>query len=132
MEDSGTSGNNQGMDSSRASDRSKTKIKVLCFSEGHPVFSSRDGSLQYDGGNSYLVHFRNDISYADFCKKMSSLFRMNIRRVRYYLPGHGLVNMSTDEDVENMIEEYGELNSKQGPQIFKIFLDLIDYDDPWY
>ena len=127
MESSGTWGISQGMYSSRASDSSKMKIKVLCFSDCNPEFSSRDGRLQYAGGDSYLVHFRNDISYNDFKKKMASLFGKNISTLRYYLPGHGLVNLSTDEDVKNMMEEFDELNSKQGPQIFKVFIDLINY-----
>ena len=127
MESRGTRGISQGMYSSRASDSSKMKIKVLCFSDCKPVFSSKDGSLQYAVGNSYLVHFSNDVSYNGFRKKMASLFKEDIDTLRYYLPGHGLVNLSTDEDVKNMIEEFDELNSKQGPQIFKVFIDLINY-----
>ncbi|KAF3436961.1 hypothetical protein FNV43_RR19714 [Rhamnella rubrinervis] len=125
MEDSG-SGNNQGVHSSRASDSSKMKVKVLCFSNCKPTFSSK-GGLQYGGGKLRLVRFRNDISYDDLRDKMFSLFGEEIGEIRYYLPGHGLVSLITDEDVENMMEEFHELNSKIGPQIFKVFVEFDGY-----
>ena len=41
-------------------------------------------------------------------------------RIKYYLPWQGLINVSSDEDLNTMMQEFHELNCEDGPKIRKI------------
>ena len=150
MEGSGTLGNSQGSSSTTASDSSAVEIKALFYFDCKPTFSASDGTLQIaEGGPPHLIRFGNDTSFRDFKKIINSLesqcsavfrndasfgdFKKIIKSLkslpftvfsfRYYLPGQGLIALSSEEDMKNMIEEFNELVRLQGPQMFKVFLN---------
>ncbi|KAF3436962.1 hypothetical protein FNV43_RR19715 [Rhamnella rubrinervis] len=125
MGGSGTSGNSQGSCSTTASDSSTVKIKALIYFDADPTFSAGDGKLQIDEGDlPHFVRLRNHISYKKFKKIVRSLSPTDddfcSYNICYYLPGQGLIALTTAEDMKNMIEEFDELNRMQEPQMLKI------------
>ncbi|KAF3436973.1 hypothetical protein FNV43_RR19726 [Rhamnella rubrinervis] len=136
MEGSGTLGNSQGSTkkkgniqgsySTTASDSSTVKIKALLYDGHKPTISANDGKLQIARANllvnpPHLIHFRNDTSFEDFKRIVSSRYDISLNSCAYHLPGQDLIALSTEEDMKCMIEEFVELSRIQGPQIFKVF-----------
>ena len=126
MEGSGTLGNSRGCSSTTASDSSTVEIKALLYFQCKPAFSVSDGKLQIAGDRlPHLIHLRNDISYEHFeenVRNKLSLHSMSYYSLSYYLPGQGLIALSSEEDMKYMIEEFNESIRIQGPQIFKVFV----------
>ncbi|KAF3436963.1 hypothetical protein FNV43_RR19716 [Rhamnella rubrinervis] len=126
MGGSGTSGNSQASYSITTSDSSTMKIKALFYFGRKPKFSEGDRKVRIaEGRLPHLVRLRNDISYEQFQKIICSLAPISrnfsyFDAISYYLPGHGLIALKTEEDMNNMIEEFDELNHIQEPQIFHI------------
>ncbi|KAF3436972.1 hypothetical protein FNV43_RR19725 [Rhamnella rubrinervis] len=126
MGGSGTSGNGQGSCSTTASDSSTVKIRALFYFDRRPKFSESDGKLRIPEGDlPRLVRLRNDISYEQFKQIIRSRApnyygQFTSYVVSYYLPGHGLIALKTEEDMKDMIEELDESNRIREPQMFKI------------
>ncbi|KAF3436969.1 hypothetical protein FNV43_RR19722 [Rhamnella rubrinervis] len=131
MEGSGTVGKSQASYSitSITSDSSTEKIKALFYFGRNPKFSEGDGKVRIPEGRlPHLVRLRNDISYEQFQKIINSrtpypYLNFTAYNISYYLPGHGLIALKTEEDMKDMIEEFDELNRIQEPQMLKVFVD---------
>ncbi|KAJ8544691.1 hypothetical protein K7X08_017274 [Anisodus acutangulus] len=108
-----------------------TKLKFLCSFGGRIMPRPSDGKLRYVGGDTHLVHVSNDISWEELRQKMLTIFN-NCHTVKYQLPGEdldALVSVSSDEDLQNMIEECNVLEG-DGSQKLRIFLfSYSDLDD---
>ncbi|XP_055805856.1 uncharacterized protein LOC129874577 isoform X2 [Solanum dulcamara] len=108
-----------------------TKLKFLCSFGGRIMPRPSDGKLRYIGGDTHLVRLRNDVSWEEFRQKMLTIFN-NCHTIKYQLPGEdldGLVSVSCDEDLQNMIEECNVLEG-DGSQKLRIFLfSYSDLDD---
>ncbi|KAL9669295.1 hypothetical protein QQ045_006839 [Rhodiola kirilowii] len=110
---------------SRPPDGSRSeKIKFLCSFGGKIMPRPGDGKLRYVGGETRLVSIYKDLSWADLVKK-TSLICNQPHSIRYELPGEdldSLVSVSSDEDLQNMIEEYYGLEKIEVSQRPRLFL----------
>lgn len=93
--------------SSRASDSSLNHAKFLCSFGGKIIPRPRDQKLRYVGGETRIIRIRKAISFQELMHKMSEMFP-EACTIKYQLPGEdldALVSVSSDEDLQNMMEE---------------------------
>ncbi|KAL8147084.1 hypothetical protein AgCh_004706 [Apium graveolens] len=118
--------------SSRASDSSVRKIKILCSFGGKILPRPRDGKLRYVGGETRIIRLRKDISWEEIWQKTTTIY-IYTHSIKYQLPGEdldALVSVSTDEDLQNMMEECSVLGDGEGSKKLRMFLFSInDLDD---
>ncbi|CAL9235575.1 unnamed protein product [Arabidopsis halleri] len=93
--------------SSRASDSSLNHAKFLCSFGGKIIPRPRDQKLRYVGGETRIIRISKTISFQELMHKMKEIFP-EARTIKYQLPGEdldSLVSVSSDEDLQNMMEE---------------------------
>ncbi|KQK16477.1 uncharacterized protein LOC100828846 isoform X2 [Brachypodium distachyon] len=120
-----------GYASSGASDTSR-RIKILCSFGGKILPRPSDGKLRYAGGETHIIRISRNISWQELKQKTTAIFNQP-HIIKYQLPGEdldALISVSNDEDLRNMMEECGFLDSGEGSQKLRIFLvSSIDFDD---
>ncbi|KAL8264203.1 hypothetical protein R6Q59_022333 [Mikania micrantha] len=118
--------------SSRASDNSSSKIKILCSFGGKILPRPRDGKLRYVGGDTRIIRIKRDISWEELWQKTLELYN-ETSSIKYQLPGEdldALVSVSCDEDLQNMMEECSIVGDGEASKKLRIFLfSLSDLDD---
>ncbi|KAK3225254.1 hypothetical protein Dsin_005116 [Dipteronia sinensis] len=91
------------------------KLRLMCSYGGHIIPRPHDKSLCYVGGETRLVVVDRHSSLSFFSTRLScSLLNGRSFALKYQLPNEdldSLVSLTTDEDLENMIEEYDRLLS---------------------
>ncbi|XP_019448636.1 PREDICTED: uncharacterized protein LOC109351591 isoform X1 [Lupinus angustifolius] len=100
------------------------KMKFLCSFGGKVLPRPSDGKLRYVGGQTHMISIRKDISWEALVKKTSGICNQP-HTIKYQLPGEdldALISVSSDEDLQNMIEEYYGLERHEGSQRHRIFL----------
>ncbi|XP_023737018.1 uncharacterized protein LOC111884952 [Lactuca sativa] len=117
--------------SSSASDNS-SKIKILCSFGGKILPRPSDGKLRYVGGNTRIIRIKRDIFWQELRQKVMEIY-IETYAIKYQLPGEdldALVSVSSDEDLQNMMEECSVLGIGEGSQKLRLFLfSLSDLDD---
>jgi len=104
--------------------RSSMMMKCLCSFGGRILPRPRDGKLRYVGGKTHLIRLRKDISWLELSQKAVFIYNL-VHVLKYQLPGEeldALVSVSTDEDLQNMMEEYNLIEDREPPQRLRIFL----------
>ncbi|CAH2053405.1 unnamed protein product [Thlaspi arvense] len=91
------------------------KLRLMCSFGGHIMPRPHDKALTYSGGETRLVVVDRRASLASLRSRLSSML-LNGRSftLKYQLPSEdldSLVTITTDEDLENMIEEYDRATS---------------------
>ncbi|KAI3703156.1 hypothetical protein L6452_28912 [Arctium lappa] len=118
--------------SSSASDISSLKIKILCSFGGKILPRPSDGKLRYVGGDTRIIRIRRDISWQELWQKTIALYNETCS-IKYQLPGEdldALVSVSSDEDLQNMMEECNVLGKGEGSKKLRMFLfSLSDLDN---
>ncbi|KAH7434088.1 hypothetical protein KP509_07G100500 [Ceratopteris richardii] len=102
------------------------KIKFMCSSGGKILPRPSDMKLRYVGGETRMVSFPRHIQYEDFYTKMMELYGPDII-IKYQLPQEdldALVSVSSDEDLENMLEECDRLSVNEGSLKLRVFVFL--------
>ncbi|PWA83085.1 Phox/Bem1p [Artemisia annua] len=108
-------------------DAQKEKIKFFCSTGGIILPRPGDGKLRYVGGVKHIVSIQRDITWEEFVKRTSK-YCSQPHTIKYKLPGEdfdALISVSSNEDLQNMIEEYdglGNVDIDQRPRIFLILL----------
>ncbi|XP_022856153.1 uncharacterized protein LOC111377307 isoform X2 [Olea europaea var. sylvestris] len=109
----------------RVSDGSLSgKIKFLCSFGGTILPRPGDGKLRYVGGQTRIISIRKNLSWKELVKKTSGICAQP-HSIKYQLPGEdldALISVSSDEDLQNMIEEYYGDEKLEGSQRLRIFL----------
>ncbi|KAL0699560.1 hypothetical protein Bca4012_055682 [Brassica carinata] len=117
-------GNFHGYASSSASGSVTAKVKVLCSFGGKILPRPGDSKLRYVGGETHIISIRRDISWHELRQKVLEIYyRTHV--VKYQLPGEdldALVSVTCDEDLQNMMEEYNEMENRGGSQKLRMFL----------
>ncbi|XP_027364167.1 uncharacterized protein LOC113871321 [Abrus precatorius] len=106
-----------------------TKLRLMCSYGGHIVPRPHDKSLCYVGGDTRIIVVERNTSLADLSTRLSKTF-LNGRTftLKYQLPNEdldSLISVTTDEDLENMIDEYDRTtaaNSSVKPSRIRLFL----------
>ncbi|XP_074283851.1 uncharacterized protein LOC141608391 [Silene latifolia] len=92
----------------------RSVVRLMCSMGGKVLPRPYDNELRYVGGSTHLVTFQRNISYASFMLKLLKVFNVGSEfTVKYQLPNQGfdsLISVLNDEDVENMMEEFEELD----------------------
>ncbi|KAL9666091.1 hypothetical protein QQ045_000413 [Rhodiola kirilowii] len=99
-------------------------IKFLCSFGGKILPRPGDGKLRYVGGETRILSIYRNLSWADLVKK-TTLVCNQPHSIKYPLPGEdldSLISVSSDEDLQNMIEEYYGLEKIEGSQRPRLFL----------
>lgn len=91
------------------------KLRLMCSYGGHIMPRPHDKSLCYVGGDTRIVVVDRSSSLRDLCSRLSRTI-LNGRpfTLKYQLPNEDLDNLITvtsDEDLDNMIEEYDRIAS---------------------
>nr|XP_023892148.1 uncharacterized protein LOC112004154 [Quercus suber]XP_023892150.1 uncharacterized protein LOC112004154 [Quercus suber]XP_023892151.1 uncharacterized protein LOC112004154 [Quercus suber]POE61187.1 serine/threonine-protein kinase edr1 [Quercus suber] len=120
-----------GYASSGASDSSLTKVKFLCSFGGKILPRPCDGKLRYVGGETRIIQIRRDISWEDLVQKSLTIYNQT-HSIKYQLPGEdldALVSVSSDEDLQNMMDECIVLQDggSQKPRMF--LFSSVDLED---
>lgn len=112
-------------DVSRTSESSSfAKVKFLCSFGGKILPRPGDGKLSYVGGETRIISIKKDLSWKELMHKTTSICN-SPHIVRYRLPGEdldALISVSSDEDLQNMMDEYFGLEKADGSQRLRIFL----------
>ncbi|XP_065864942.1 uncharacterized protein [Euphorbia lathyris] len=121
-----------GYNSSGTSGSLSPKIKVLCSFGGKILPRPSDGKLRYVGGETHIIRVKRDISWRELKQKILAIYDQT-HVIKYQLPGEdldALVSVSCDEDFLNMMEEWNEVEDREGSQKLRMFLfsmsDLYD------
>ncbi|KAL5751286.1 hypothetical protein ACOSP7_025889 [Xanthoceras sorbifolium] len=106
------------------------KLRLMCSYGGHIIPRPHDKSLCYVGGETRLVVVDRHSSLSSFCARLSrSLLNGRPFTLKYQLPNEeldSLVSITTDEDLENMIEEYDRLISSSARIRLFVFFNKPD------
>ncbi|CAI0396198.1 unnamed protein product [Linum tenue] len=104
------------------------KLRLMCSYGGHIIPRPHDKSLCYVGGETRIVAVERNSTVASLSARLSRTLPLNGRpfTLKYQLPNEdldSLVSVATDEDLENLIEEYDRITgaSSSSPRI-RLFL----------
>ncbi|XP_023762817.2 uncharacterized protein LOC111911259 [Lactuca sativa] len=125
-EDNSIYPSNHGSSAAAAAAVGSVKLRLMCSSGGHIVPRPHDKTLCYVGGETRMVVVDRHTTLLDLTNRLSkTLLRSSSSStptpmastsftLKYQLPSEdldSLISVTTDEDLENMIEEYERLNS---------------------
>lgn len=92
-----------------------SKLRLMCSYGGHIIPRPHDKSLCYVGGETRIVVVDRHSSLSDLCMRLSrTLLNGRPFTLKYQLPHEdldSLISVATDEDLENMIEEYDRITT---------------------
>lgn len=100
------------------------KMKFLCSFGGRILPRPSDGKLRYVGGETRIITIRKNVSWKELMQKTFGICNQP-HTIKYQLPGEdldALISVSSDEDLQNMIEEYYGIERFEGSQRLRIFL----------
>lgn len=105
-----------------------SKLRLMCSYGGHIM--PRDNSLYYVGGDTRIVAVDRHSSLSHLFSHLSRTLLHGRRpfTLKYHLPNEDLDNLitvSTDEDLQNMIDEYDRLSSNPSPSPSRLRLFLF-------
>ncbi|KAL2331027.1 hypothetical protein Fmac_018608 [Flemingia macrophylla] len=107
-------------------------MKFLCSFGGRILPRPCDGKLRYVGGQTHILRIRKDISWQELMQKALQIYNQ-VHAIKYQLPGEdldALVSVSSDEDLQNMMEECNHLEDREGSQKLRMFLfSMSDLED---
>ncbi|CAK9256287.1 unnamed protein product [Sphagnum jensenii] len=105
-------------------DSTNRRVKFMCSFGGKILPRPGDGRLRYVGGETRIINVNRDISYTELMFKVTEIYGHALT-LKYQLPDEeldALVSVSSDEDLENMMEEYDKLEGSDGFSRLRIFL----------
>ncbi|KAF6137092.1 hypothetical protein GIB67_030856 [Kingdonia uniflora] len=91
---------------------STTTVKFLCNYSGKILPRHHDGKLRYVGGDIRVLSVDRSISFAELLVKLGELCGWSVS-LRCQLPTEdldALISIKSDEDLENIIEEYDRVS----------------------
>jgi len=100
------------------------KMKVLCSFGGKILPRPSDGKLRYVGGDTRIISIRYSILWEELVGKTLEICQQP-HTIKYQLPGEdldALISVSSNEDLQNMMEEYQGLEQLGGSQRLRMFL----------
>nr|XP_043624544.1 uncharacterized protein LOC122596091 [Erigeron canadensis]XP_043624545.1 uncharacterized protein LOC122596091 [Erigeron canadensis] len=104
-----------------------TTIKFLCSYGGRILPRYPDGKLRYHGGHTRVLAVARSISFSELMAKLAELCGKTAS-LRCQLPTEdldALVTITSDEELENLLEEYDSTTQSQSHHIkIRAFLSL--------
>ncbi|KAK4271403.1 hypothetical protein QN277_020104 [Acacia crassicarpa] len=108
------------------------RVRFMCSFGGRILPRPRDNQLRYVGGDTRIVALHRSISFAALLLRLSKISGTTNITVKYQLPNEdldALISVTTDEDVENMMEEYERVAQNQNPRSARLRLFLFDKEE---
>ncbi|KAJ8564742.1 hypothetical protein K7X08_001202 [Anisodus acutangulus] len=106
------------------------KIRLMCSYGGHIIPRPHDKSLCYIGGDTRIFVTDRNTSLSDLSSRLSKTLLSNRPFwLKYQLPNEdldSLISVTTDEDLENMIEEYDRVTKTSR---IRVFLFTSEFDN---
>ncbi|XP_051149635.1 uncharacterized protein LOC127264219 [Andrographis paniculata] len=107
-------------DSCNADPLAASKVRLMCSYGGRIVPRPHDKTLRYIGGDTRIIVFDRRTCLSDLHARLSrNLLNNQPFLLKYQLPNEdldSLISLSTDEDLENLLDEYDRLNNAGGVQ----------------
>ncbi|KAG8635322.1 hypothetical protein MANES_16G019200v8 [Manihot esculenta] len=103
-------------------------VRFMCSFGGKILPRPHDNQLRYVGGETRIVAVHRSISYSSLLTKLSKLSGLTNLSVKYQLPNEdldALISVTTDEDIDNMLEEYDRVLLNQNPRSARLRLFLF-------
>ncbi|CAN6457805.1 unnamed protein product [Victoria cruziana] len=94
----------------------RSRVRFMCSFGGRILPRPHDNQLRYVGGETRIVAIGRNTGFAGLMAKLSKIAGDDVT-VKYQLPNEdldALISVTTDEDVENMMEEYDRLSVSGG------------------
>ncbi|KAK7319592.1 hypothetical protein RJT34_04315 [Clitoria ternatea] len=104
------------------------RVRFMCSFGGKILPRPHDNQLRYVGGDTRIVAVHRSISFSALILKLSKLSGMSNITAKYQLPNEdldALISVTTDEDVENMMDEYDRVAHNQNPRSARLRLFLF-------
>ncbi|KAL0693242.1 hypothetical protein Bca4012_060422 [Brassica carinata] len=104
-----------------------SKLRLMCSYNGHILPRPHDKSLCYMGGDTRIVVVDRNSSLSSLVARLSNTLLNGQRSftLKYQLPTEdldSLISVTTDEDLDNMIEEYDRTMGSNKPSRLRLFL----------
>ncbi|KAL4558588.1 hypothetical protein LXL04_036789 [Taraxacum kok-saghyz] len=113
-------------------DSQRGKIKFLCSSGGKVLPRPSDGKLRYVGGETRIFTIHKNISFQELVNRTTE-FCNQPHTIKYQLPGEdldALISVSSNEDLQNMIEEYNGIGIRDSTSRLRVFLIPLTESEP--
>nr|XP_043621554.1 uncharacterized protein LOC122593237 [Erigeron canadensis] len=120
------------IDNSRVYDdtTAQARVRFMCSFGGKILPRPHDNQLRYVGGDTRIVTvLRHNTTFASLSNKLSKLSGTTDICIKYQLPNEdldALITVTSDEDVENMMDEYDRLAHNNKTARLRIFLFPTD------
>ncbi|KAM6585068.1 hypothetical protein CsatB_012070 [Cannabis sativa] len=111
-----------------------TRVRFMCSFGGKIVPRPHDNQLRYVGGDTRIVAVHRATNFSGLLTKLSKLSGTSDVIVKYQLPNEdldALISVTTDEDVENMVDEYDRLVQNQNPKSTRLRIFLFSKDEEY-
>ncbi|XP_075664178.1 uncharacterized protein LOC142633814 [Castanea sativa] len=109
-----------------------TRVRFMCSFGGKILPRPHDNQLRYVGGDTRIVAVHRATNYSTLLTRLSKLSGTTNVTVKYQLPNEdldALISVTTDEDVENMLDEYDRFTQNQNPRSARLRLFLFRNSD---
>ncbi|XP_006396628.2 uncharacterized protein LOC18014264 [Eutrema salsugineum] len=104
------------------------RVRFMCTFGGRILPRPPDNQLCYVGGDNRMVAVHRHTTFSSLLSKLAKLSGKSNISVKYQLPNEdldALISVSTDEDVENMMDEYDRIAQNQNPRSSRLRLFLF-------
>ncbi|KAJ6725102.1 OCTICOSAPEPTIDE/PHOX/BEM1P [Salix viminalis] len=104
----------------------------MCSFGGKILPRPHDNQLRYVGGDTRIVAVHRSTAFSTLITKLSKLSGIGSLSVKYQLPNEdldALISVTTDEDVENMMDEFDRVFHDQNPRSARLRLFLFSTTD---
>ncbi|XP_056159746.1 uncharacterized protein LOC130135210 [Syzygium oleosum] len=108
------------------------RVRLMCSFGGKILPRPHDNLLRYVGGDTRIVAVQRATTFNALLNKLSKLSGTTNITVKYQLPNEdldALISVTTDEDIENMMEEYDRVAQNQNPRTARLRLFLFNKGD---
>ncbi|XP_009607496.1 uncharacterized protein [Nicotiana tomentosiformis] len=107
------------------------KMRLLCSYGGRILPRPNDGKLRYVGGETRIISIRKNLTFNELVNKTTAICNQP-HTIKYQLPEEdldALVSVSSDEDLQHMIEEYHDLG-KSSQRLRLFIVTCADSEGP--
>ncbi|KAL3820626.1 hypothetical protein ACJIZ3_006531 [Penstemon smallii] len=107
------------------------RIRLMCSFGGKILPRPHDNQLRYVGGDTRIVAVHRHTPFTSLLNKLAKLSGTTNISIKYQLPNEdldALITVTSDEDVENMMEEYDRLTHGSRSARLRLFLFPDDID----
>ncbi|XP_061979535.1 protein PAL OF QUIRKY [Populus nigra] len=108
------------------------RVRFMCSFGGKILPRPHDNQLRYVGGDTRIVAVHRSTTFSTLITKLSKLSAIVNLSVKYQLPNEdldALISVTTDEDVENMMDEYDRVLQNQNPRSARLRLFLFSTEN---